>query len=122
MKKLTTVCAMLIVTAMVATGAFAQSGAAGGSGAAAAGTTAAGADVTARHTMEGEVTKVDQKKGHLTLKTAEGNMGLHFPPSALANVKKADRIAVELAMKPAGSASMSQEKDKGAASPKTDKK
>lgn len=44
---------------------------------------------------------------------------LHFPPSALQNVKKGDRVAVELAMKPMGSAS----KNGGApaASPKTDK-
>ena len=78
--------------------------------------------ISGRHTMEGEVTKVDQKKGHLTLKTAEGKMDLHFPPSALANVKKGDHISVELAMKPAGSASMKHDKDmKGSASPKTEK-
>jgi hypothetical protein len=73
--------------------------------------------------MEGQVTSVDQKKGHLKLKTAEGTMELHFPPSALAGVKKGDRIAVELAMKPAGSASLKNDKDaKGSASPKTEKK
>ena len=84
--------------------------------------TMASGDFTARHTMEGEVVSIDQKKGHLKLKTAEGNMDLHFPPSALANVKKGDRIAVELAMKPAGSASLKSDKDaKGSASPKMDK-
>src|SRR5687768_4777342 len=62
-------------------------------------TTASG-DFTARHTMEGQVVSVNEKKGHLKLKTAEGTMELHFPPSALAGVKKGDRIAVELAMKP----------------------
>jgi hypothetical protein len=57
--------------------------------------------------MEGEVTKVDQNKGTLSLKTAEGTLYLHFPPSALANVKKGDHVTVELAMKPStgGSAS-----------------
>jgi hypothetical protein len=54
-----------------------------------------------RHTMEGEVTRVDPTKGTMSLKTAEGTMDLHFPPSALANVKKGDRVAVELALKPA---------------------
>lgn len=83
----------------------------------------ASADFTGRHTMEGEVVKVDQKKGHLTLKTAEGNMDLHFPASALQTVKKGDRISVELAMKPAGQASMKSDgKDKGSASPKTESK
>ena len=84
--------------------------------------TMASGDFTGRHTMEGEVVSIDQKKGHLKLKTAEGNMDLHFPPSTLANVKKGDRIAVELAMKPAGSASLKSDKDtKGSASPKMDK-
>jgi hypothetical protein len=82
-------------------------------------TGSASADFTARHTMDGEVVKVDQKKGHVTLKTAEGNMELHFPPSALQNVKKGDRMSVELAMKPAGSASMKND-TKGSASPKTE--
>jgi hypothetical protein len=79
----------------------------------------ASADFTGRHTMQGEVTKVDQRKGSLTLKTAEGNLDLHFPPSALQNVKKGDRISVELAMKPAGSASLGGSSP--AASPRTDK-
>jgi len=60
-------------------------------------------DFTGRHTMSGEVTRVDQKKGELKLKTAEGMLDLHFPPSALSNVKKGDRLTVELALKPEGS-------------------
>src|SRR5262249_22050466 len=64
--------------------------------------TAAGGDFVARHTMTGEVTRVDSNKGHLTLKTAEGNLDLRFPPSSLSNVKKGDRVTVELAMKPEG--------------------
>jgi hypothetical protein len=59
-------------------------------------------DFTGRHTMTGEVTRVDQKKGELKLKTAEGMLDLHFPPSALSNVKKGDRVSVELALKPEG--------------------
>ena len=71
----------------------------------------AAGDFTGRHTMDGEVTKIDQTKGTLSLKTAEGTMDLHFPPSALSNVKKGDRIAVELALKPSSGG--------GAASPST---
>jgi hypothetical protein len=81
----------------------------------------ASADFSGRHTMEGEVTKIDQKKGHVTLKTAEGNMDLHFPPSSLQGVKKGDRISVELAMKPSGTASKTSGSSP-AASPKTDSK
>jgi hypothetical protein len=68
-------------------------------------------DFTGRHTMEGEVTRIDPSKGTMSLKTAEGTMDLHFPPSALANIKKGDRVAVELALRPSG----------GSASPRTEK-
>jgi len=71
-----------------------------------------GGDFVARHTMTGEVTRVDQKNGRLTLKTAEGNLDLHFPPSALSSVKKGDRVSVELAMKPEGAPSASGAGDK----------
>jgi hyperosmotically inducible periplasmic protein len=52
------------------------------------------------HTMVGEVTKIDRAKGHLHLRTAEGDLELHFPTAALQNVREGDRIAVELAMRP----------------------
>src|SRR5262245_6795978 len=35
------------------------------------------------HKMMGEVTKIDSAKGMVTVKTDEGDMDLHFPPSAL---------------------------------------
>jgi hypothetical protein len=52
------------------------------------------------HTMIGEVTKVDRDRGHLHVRTAEGELELHFPTAALQNVREGDRIAVELAMRP----------------------
>jgi len=84
----------------------------------------AAGDFVARHTMTGEVTRVDSNKGHLTLKTAEGNLDLHFPPSTLSNVKKGDRVTVELAMKPEGgpAASGSSEKTGPASSTDSSKK
>jgi hyperosmotically inducible periplasmic protein len=51
-------------------------------------------------TMVGEVTKIDRDKGHLHVRTAEGDLELHFPTAALQNVREGDRIAVELAMRP----------------------
>ena len=36
-----------------------------------------------RHTMTGEVTRIDNKKGMFSLKTKEGTLDLHAPPSAL---------------------------------------
>ncbi len=88
-------------------------GPAGGSDPAAAPRTDAAGEFMGRHTMEGEVTRIDQDKGTLSLKTAEGTMDLHFPPSALADVKAGDRVAVELAIKPDAG---------GSASPRTDTK
>ena len=60
-----------------------------------------------RHTMDGQVTKVDAKKGWIDVKTAEGSMKLHFPPEALANVKKGDSVSVELGLKDNGPAAPS---------------
>ena len=54
------------------------------------------------HTMDGEVTKVDAKKGWIDVKTAEGSMKLHFPPDALSNIKKGDRVTVALGIKDNG--------------------
>jgi hypothetical protein len=61
-------------------------------------------EMMGRHTMDGEVTKVDSKKGWVDVKTSEGSMKLHFPPAALANVKKGDSVSVELGLKDNGPA------------------
>jgi hypothetical protein len=74
-------------------------------------------DFTGRHTMSGEVTQVDQNKGKLQVKTQEGTLDLHFPSSALQNVKKGDRVSVELALKPDTGGSASPRTEPGA-SPK----
>jgi hypothetical protein len=57
-----------------------------------------------RHTMTGEVTSVAPDKGRLFIKTPEGRMLLHFPTTALQNVKKGDSVTVELALKDNGPA------------------
>jgi hypothetical protein len=61
-------------------------------------------DMTARHTMTGEVTSVTPDKGRILVKTPEGRMLLHLPSSALQNVKKGDSVTVELALKDNGPA------------------
>jgi hypothetical protein len=53
-----------------------------------------------RHTMTGEVTNIDNQKGMFSLKTKEGTLDLHAPPSALQGVKRGDQVAVEIAVKP----------------------
>lgn len=57
-------------------------------------------DWQGRHTMTGEVTRINQSKGTFSLKTAEGTLDLHAPPSVLAGVKKGDQMAVEIAIRP----------------------
>lgn len=61
-------------------------------------------DMMGKHSMDGQVTKVDAKKGWIDVKTPEGSMKLHFPPAALANVKKGDSVTVELGIKDNGPA------------------
>jgi hypothetical protein len=67
-------------------------------------------EMTGHHTMDGQVTKVDAKKGWVDVKTSEGSMKLHFPPTALQNVKKGDSVSVELGLKNNGPASSASEK------------
>ncbi|HEV8308699.1 MAG TPA: hypothetical protein VGW35_13640 [Methylomirabilota bacterium] len=55
-----------------------------------------------QHKMMGEVTKIDSTKGMVTLKTDEGDLDLHFPPSALQGIKEGDRVEVQMSIRPAG--------------------
>ncbi len=75
-----------------------------------AGTSQAQSPPASRHTMDGEVTKVDAKKGWIDVKTPEGSMKLQFPPSTLANVKKGDSVTVEIGMSTVASADMKKTK------------
>ena len=68
-----------------------------------------------QHRVVGEVTKVDKDKGTLTLKTDEGDMDLHFPPSALSNIKEGERVEVQMAIRPASAAGAKSGSSKGAA-------
>ena len=57
-------------------------------------------DWQGRHTLTGEVTKINQRKGTFSLKTADGTLDLHAPPDVLAGVKQGDQMAVEIAVRP----------------------
>lgn len=88
-------------------------------------TAPAAGDTMGKHTMDGQVTKVDSKKGWVDVKTPEGSMKLHFPPSALANVKKGDSVSVELSLKdngPAASGKTAKESMKDTKDSMSDKK
>lgn len=58
-------------------------------------------EAAGRHTLEGEVTKVDAKKGWVDVKTPEGRLKLHYPPPALDSVKAGDQVTVEIGLRAA---------------------
>lgn len=68
-------------------------------------------NMAGHHTMDGEVTKVDAKKGWIDVKTPEGSMKLHFPPAALENVKKGDAVTVDLGMTSAAAGDSTRKKE-----------
>jgi|SRR5690242_15690126 hypothetical protein len=61
-------------------------------------------EMMGKHTMDGEVTSIDSKKGWVHVKTAEGTLTLHYPPTALQSVKKGDHVSVELGLQDHGPA------------------
>jgi hypothetical protein len=58
--------------------------------------------MTGHHAMQGQVTRVDEKKGWVHVKTDEGTMILRVSPESLRNVKKGDTVKVSLALKDTG--------------------
>jgi Cu/Ag efflux protein CusF len=50
------------------------------------------------HVMTGTITKIDHEKGTITLDTQAAPLALHFPPSALKDMKEGDRVAVEMSI------------------------
>jgi hypothetical protein len=52
------------------------------------------------HKMSGTIEDIDKESGIVDLKTAEGDLKLHFPPQSLANVKEGDQIEVQLGFNP----------------------
>ena len=53
-------------------------------------------DAGERLTVDGEVTKIDAKKGWIDVKTRDGRMTLYFPPAALEGMKVGDRVSIEV--------------------------
>ncbi|HEV8673616.1 MAG TPA: hypothetical protein VGX21_06185 [Methylomirabilota bacterium] len=54
------------------------------------------------HIVRGEVMSVNEARGALTLKTADGDVDLRLPAGAVKGIKKGDRVAVQLVVKRAG--------------------
>jgi hypothetical protein len=56
----------------------------------------AGAPMNGQHEMAAVVTAVDKKTGLLDVVSDGFNLRLHFPPAALANVQKGQRITLHM--------------------------
>ena len=57
---------------------------------------AATSSVHGQHSMTGTIAMIDHTTGMLTLKTAEGDLQLHFPPPTVQTLKQGDTITVHL--------------------------
>jgi len=62
------------------------------------------------HDMSGTVQKIDHKKGTFQLRTHEGVLHLHFPPSTVKDVKNGDALTVHLGFKMGASSAPMQMK------------
>ena len=51
-----------------------------------------------KHSVQGEVTRVDAKDGWVHVKTSEGTMIVHVPPADLKSMKKGDMVALDLSI------------------------
>jgi hypothetical protein len=58
----------------------------------------AGDKAAGKHSVRGEVTRVDAKDGWVHVKTSEGTMIVHVPPADLQSVKKGDMVALDLSI------------------------
>jgi hypothetical protein len=52
------------------------------------------------HVVTGEVTDIDAGLGRVTVRTAQRDMELYVPPASLQGVRKGDRVAVEIGLRP----------------------
>ena len=61
-------------------------------------------------TVRGEVTRVNEARGTMTLKTREGDVELQLPPATVKGIRKGDRLTVRLGVHPgAGAAGVRSE-------------
>lgn len=61
--------------------------------------TGAAAGFTGMHRMDATVVDFDRETGIVDLKTDVGELKLHFPPAALAGLKKGDAVQVQLGLR-----------------------
>jgi len=54
------------------------------------------AESAEHRTMRGEVRRINEERGTLTLRTGEGDLDLHLSPSAVRGIHKGDRVTVRL--------------------------
>ena len=94
------VCTQTAAAALAAppTPAVTDRGAHGSGGAA----RAMAAEPAVRRSVHGDVKAVNESRGTVTLHTADGNLQLRLPPSAVRGIKKGDRLTVQLVVTTTG--------------------
>jgi hypothetical protein len=92
----------LLAGTLVLSGSAALAGAPGGS--------AAEPAANGPRLVRGEVARVNEAKGTLTLKTTQGDVEVQLPPAVVKGLRKGDRLTVRLAVHPGATAAASPAK------------
>lgn len=51
-----------------------------------------------QHSMQAKITSINPRTGKVSVRTDEGSLALHFPPEALADLKRGDTVTVHLGL------------------------
>lgn len=65
------------------------------------------------HDMSGTIEGINHKTGWIKLKTGMGEMTIHYPPQAISDLKKGDKITAHLSYSKEEEAMKEEEKMKG---------
>lgn len=78
------------------------------------GATARDAPANGARMVRGEIARVNEAKGTLTLKTKEGDVDVQLPPGVVKGLRKGDRLTVRLAVHAAASTADPAKRPSGA--------
>ncbi len=97
----------LLAGALVLGGSAALAGAPGGSAAEPAG--------NGPRLVRGEVARVNEAKGTMTLRTTQGDVEVQLPPGVVKGLRKGDRLTVRVAVHAGAAAASPAKREAGAA-------
>lgn len=56
------------------------------------------AGMAGQHSLQAKITSINPRTGKVSVRTDEGSLALHFPPEALADLKRGDTVTVHLGL------------------------